>query len=72
MVDTFGAVIAGLLPSLGVGVLFWFAMRKIVRADRDERLATERMGTRHGAAVGDSTATPGDSASDGVVSSGNP
>ncbi|WP_460704142.1 hypothetical protein [Myceligenerans halotolerans] len=70
--DTFGAVIAGLLPSIGVGVLFWFAMRKIMRADRDERLATERMGSQPGTAAGDSTVTPADSASDGVVSSDNP
>lgn len=72
MVDTFGAVIAGLVPSIGVGVLFWFAMRKIMRADRDERLAEERMHRRPDAAAGDSTVTPSDSASDGVVSSGNP
>lgn len=43
MVDTFWAAIAALVPSVGVGVLFWFAMRKILRADRDERLAIARM-----------------------------
>ncbi|WP_123813039.1 hypothetical protein [Myceligenerans xiligouense] len=69
--DTFGAVIAGLVPSIGVGVLFWFAMRKIMRADRDERLAMERM-RQPGAAAGDSTVTSLESASDGVVSSDNP
>lgn len=41
--DTFGAIIAGLIPSVGVGLLFWLAMRKIVRADRNERMALERM-----------------------------
>jgi hypothetical protein len=40
--DTFWAVIAGLMPSIGVGLLFWFAMRKIMRADRNERAALER------------------------------
>lgn len=40
--DTFWAVVAGLVPSIGVGLLFWFAMRKIVRADRNERAAQER------------------------------
>ncbi|MDO8143873.1 MULTISPECIES: hypothetical protein [Isoptericola] len=40
--DTFWAVVAGLIPSIGVGLLFWFAMRKIVRADRNERAAQER------------------------------
>jgi hypothetical protein len=28
-----------LLPSIGVGLLFWFAMRAIMRADRREREA---------------------------------
>jgi hypothetical protein len=42
-VETFGAIIAGLIPSVGVGLLFWFAMRKIVRADRNERAALERL-----------------------------
>ncbi|PUB27836.1 hypothetical protein C8K30_104288 [Promicromonospora sp. AC04] len=37
------AVLAGLTPSVGVGLLFWFAMRKIIRADRHEREALERM-----------------------------
>ena len=41
--DTFWAGVAALVPSVGVGLLFWFAMRKIVRADRDERLALDRM-----------------------------
>ncbi len=42
--ETLGAIIAGLIPSVGVGLLFWFAMRKIVRADRNERAALEQMG----------------------------
>jgi hypothetical protein len=41
--DTFLAILAGLVPSVGVGLLFWFAMRKIVRADRNERAALERL-----------------------------
>ncbi|GAA1994844.1 hypothetical protein GCM10009718_36030 [Isoptericola halotolerans] len=40
--STFWAVIAGLIPSIGVGLLFWLAMRKIVRADRNERAALQR------------------------------
>jgi predicted permease len=52
--DTFGAIVAGLVPSVGVGLLFWLAMRKIVRADRNEREALERLeaerdGTRQSA-----------------------
>lgn len=36
--------IYGLLPSIGVGLLFWYAMRSVLRADRRERsaLAEER------------------------------
>ncbi len=41
--DTTLAVLAGLTPSVGVGLLFWFAMCKILRADRHEREALERM-----------------------------
>ncbi|MDR7383755.1 hypothetical protein [Promicromonospora iranensis] len=41
--DTTLAVLAGLTPSVGVGLLFWFAMRKILRADRHEREALDRM-----------------------------
>ncbi|GAB2470908.1 hypothetical protein GCM10027063_09190 [Promicromonospora xylanilytica] len=41
--DTTLAVLAGLTPSVGVGLLFWFAMRKIFRADRHEREALDRM-----------------------------
>ena len=56
--DTFVAIIAGLIPSVGVGLLFWFAMRKIMRADRNERMALERMDaeereTRRGTAQND-------------------
>lgn len=45
------AVLAALLPSVGVGLIFWFAMRAIIHADRSERQALARMeadGTRTG------------------------
>ena len=32
-----------LLPSIGVGLLFWFAIRALVNADRTERQAIARM-----------------------------
>ena len=34
---------AALLPSIGVGLLFWFAIRALVNADRTERQAMARM-----------------------------
>jgi len=41
--ETFWAVLAGVAPSIGVGLIFWFAMRKILRADRNEREALARL-----------------------------
>ena len=32
-----------LLPSIGVGLLFWFAIRAVVNADRTERAAIAKM-----------------------------
>lgn len=53
--DTTLAVLAGLTPSVGVGLLFWFAMRKILRADRNEREALERMDREAMAAAAENT-----------------
>lgn len=36
---TWEAVLVGLLPSIGVGLVFWYAMRVVLRADRRERAA---------------------------------
>ena len=36
-------VVAALVPSVGVGVLFWFVMRAIIGADRRERAAIARL-----------------------------
>ncbi len=36
-------IVAGVLPSIGLGLLFWYAMRAIVRADRNERAAEARL-----------------------------
>lgn len=38
-----GPVLAAVLPSIGVGLLFWYAMRAVVNADRTERQALARM-----------------------------
>ncbi|SEJ39145.1 hypothetical protein [Demequina mangrovi] len=32
-------VLVGIVPSIGVGALFWFVMRAVIRADRNERAA---------------------------------
>jgi len=38
-----GPALAALIPSIGVGVLFWFGMRAVINADRTERQALARM-----------------------------
>jgi len=35
--------LAALLPSIGVGLLFWVGMRALVNADRTERQALAKM-----------------------------
>jgi len=35
--------LAALLPSIGVGAIFWYVMRALVNADRTERAALARM-----------------------------
>ena len=43
--------LAALIPSVGVGLLFWFAMRAVVNADRTERQALARMDAAERAAT---------------------
>ncbi|WP_062462088.1 hypothetical protein [Demequina soli] len=40
--STWQAVAVGIIPSIGVGLIFWFAMRSVLRADRNERAALAR------------------------------
>jgi len=37
--DLWGGIIWSLAPTIVVGLIFWFIIRMIVRADRDERRA---------------------------------
>ena len=41
--DTFLAAAAALTPPIGVAVLFTFAVRALINADRNERTALARM-----------------------------
>ena len=41
--STFWEVVAAVVPSVGVGLLFWFALRAIIQADRRERAAIARL-----------------------------
>lgn len=48
--------VAGLVPSIGVALLFWYAMRAVVRADRNERAALAEIEAQTDAAHGDAAA----------------
>ncbi len=37
------AALGALVPPVGVGLVFWFALRAIIRADRTERAAIARI-----------------------------
>lgn len=52
-------VLAALVPSAGVGLLFWVAMRYIVRADRNERAALARLDAEEEASEGAVQTSPG-------------
>ncbi len=41
--DTFLAALAALTPPIGVGVLFYVAIRALMNADRNERTALARL-----------------------------
>lgn len=40
--DSIYPILAALLPTVGVAVLFWFVMKAIFEGDRRERLAQSR------------------------------
>lgn len=44
------AIVAGVVPSIGVGLLFWLAMRAIIHADRNERNALAELDRQQAAA----------------------
>lgn len=54
-------VVAALVPSTGVALLFWFAIRAMVQADRRERAHLARL-QREDAAAADNSRIPPDGA----------
>ncbi len=58
--STWQAVAVGIIPSIGVGLVFWLAMRAVVRADRSERQALARIDEQHAAdaVAGSPSGTP--------------
>lgn len=43
-----GTFAAALIPSLGLALVFWYAMRAILRADRNERAAQAKLDEEEG------------------------
>ena len=48
-------LLAALLPSVGLGLLFWYVIRAVLRADRTEREEAARFAREARAADGDRT-----------------
>ncbi|MBC7289912.1 MAG: hypothetical protein H5T83_01075 [Actinotalea sp.] len=46
--DGLWQVLAALIPSIGVGLVFWFVMRAVIHADRRERRAIARLEQEQG------------------------
>ncbi|MCC2307366.1 hypothetical protein [Cellulomonas chengniuliangii] len=44
------AALAAIVPSIGVGALFWLTIRSLVNADRNERAALARLDAQEAAA----------------------
>ena len=63
--------VAVLLPSLVVGLLFWFAMKSIFNADKSERQAEARAQAEADAHGGESNHGPNGSPNTGNGSSTN-
>lgn len=57
-----GTILMGVLPSIGVGALFFIAMRAIVRADRKERAAVAQFDAADAARARTITESAGDTA----------
>lgn len=54
--------LAAIIPSLGVGVIFWVAIRALMNADRTERAALARMDAAERSVTrdDDESSTPGE------------
>lgn len=57
---TIHPVLAGIIPSIFAGLLFWFVMRAVLRADRNEREALARADAQAAAATASTASTPED------------
>lgn len=53
-----GPALAALIPSVGVGVIFWIVIRSLVNADRTERAALARMDREDAARANEAKKSP--------------
>lgn len=51
MMESILEILGALTPSVGVGLIFWLVMRKIIHADRNERAAQAALDRRERAEV---------------------
>ena len=51
--STTWAVVAGLAPSIGLGIVVWVAFRAVIRADRNERAAQAKLDAHDAASAGE-------------------
>ena len=56
----FLVAVGALIPSVGVGLLFWFVMRAVVRADGRERAALAALDRRPNAPADTASEAPSD------------
>ncbi|KGM10767.1 hypothetical protein [Cellulomonas bogoriensis] len=49
--DWIGDALSALVPSVGVGLIFWFVMRAVIHADRRERAAIAQLEAEEQAAA---------------------
>lgn len=61
ILDSVLKVIGALIPSAGLLLLFWMALRAIVQADRRERAAEAKWNRAHGVTTADAMAGGGSS-----------
>ena len=60
--STWEQVLVGVIPSIGVGLIFWFAMRAVLRSDRNERAALAKLDAEQDAAASADAESPAETA----------
>ncbi len=63
--DSVLAALGALVPPVGVGLVFWFVLRSIIRADRSERAAITRLDAEESGRGARPAATPAPGAGTG-------